>query len=84
MINRVPGRVTAVQQTLEGPQDVRADQWIKNFRADQYWIKEDSVQWSGHTTLSLIWWENERQLIDLDNFEEESGSWRSDGRRDWD
>lgn len=68
----------------QGPQDVRADQWIKNFRADQYWVKEDSVQWSGHTTLSLIWWENERQLIDLDNFDEESGSWRSDGRRNWD
>ena len=25
-----------------GPQDKRADQWIKNFRADQYWVKEDS------------------------------------------
>jgi hypothetical protein len=26
----------------------------------------------------------ESQLIDLANFEEENGSWRSDGRRDWD
>jgi hypothetical protein len=67
----------------EGPHDVRADQWIKNFRAEQYWVKEDSILWSGGTALSLIWWENERQLIDLDNFEEESGSWRSDGRRNW-
>lgn len=68
----------------QGPLDVRADQWIKNFRADQYWIKEDSILWSGHTVLSLIWWENERQLIDLDDFEEERDSWRSDKRRDWD
>jgi hypothetical protein len=67
-----------------GPQDVRADEWIKNTRSDQYWIKEDTIMWSGGTTLSLIWWENERQLIDLDNYQEESGSWRSDGRRDWD
>lgn len=67
-----------------GPHDVRADEWVKNFRADQYWIKEDTIMWSGGTTLSLIWWEDERQLVDLDNYEEESGSWRSDGRRDWD
>lgn len=66
-----------------GPHDIRADEWIKNFRADQYWIKEDSLIWSGGATLSLLWWEDERQLIDLDNFEEETGSWRSDRRRDW-
>jgi hypothetical protein len=66
----------------QGPLNVRADQWIKNFRADQYWIKEDSILWTGHTVLSLIWWEDERQLIELDEFEEERDSWRSDGRRD--
>jgi hypothetical protein len=69
---------------VEGPEDIRADQWIKNFRADRYWIKEDSILWSNRTVLSLIWWEDESQLIDLDNFEEESGSWRSDGKRNWD
>lgn len=67
-----------------GPQDVRADHWIKNFRADQYWIKEDSILWTNQSVLSLIWWEDESQLIDLDNFEEETGSWRSDKKRNWD
>jgi len=85
-----PGQWTHASAILSGKSrgsgthDVRADEWIKNFRADQYWIKEDSILWSGGTALTLIWWENERQLIDLDNFEEESGSWRSDGKRDWD
>jgi hypothetical protein len=85
-----PGQWTHASGILSGksrasvPHDVRADEWIKNFRADQYWIKEDTIIWSGGTTLSLIWWENEKQLIDLDNYEEEIGSWRSDGRRDWD
>jgi hypothetical protein len=67
-----------------GPQDKRADQWIKNFRADQYWVKEDSQLWINQSVLSLIWWEDESQLIDQENFEEESGSWRSDRRRNWD
>jgi len=67
-----------------GPHDVRADEWIKNFRADQYWVKEDSIMWSSGTTLSLIWWEDERQPKELDDFKEESGSWRTDGRRNWD
>jgi len=75
----IQGRVAA-----SGPQDRRADQWIKNFRADQYWVKEDSMLWANQSVLSLIWWEDESQLIDQENFEEESGSWRSDRKRDWD
>ena len=62
----------------------RTDQWIKNFRADQYWVKEDSRRWSNHSVLSLIWWEDESQLIDQENLEQESGSWRSDRKRNWD
>ena len=43
-----PGQSTQAAALLQGrnagagPQDRRADQWIKNFRADQYWVKEDS------------------------------------------
>jgi len=85
-----PGQVTQAAAFLnrrpqaKGSQDVRADRWIKNFRADRYWLKEDSIQWTNQSVLSLIWWEDESQLIDLDAFEEESGSWRSDGKRNWD
>jgi hypothetical protein len=85
-----PGRLTAATTLLQGrssaagPQDKRADQWIKNFRADRYWVKEDSKLWANQSVLSLIWWEDEAQLIDQENFEEESGSWRSDGRRNYD
>jgi IrrE N-terminal-like domain len=85
-----PGHSTRAVALLQGrnpglgPQDKRADQWIKNFRADQYWVKEDSQLWTNQSVLSLIWWEDESQLIDQENFEEESGSWRSDRRRNWD
>lgn len=56
-----------------GPQDRWVDQWIKNFRADQHWVKEDAKLWASQSILSLIWWEDESQLIDQENFEEESG-----------
>jgi len=85
-----PGQSTQAAALLQGrnpglgPQDRRADQWIKNFRADQYWVKEDSQLWTNQSVLSLIWWEDESQLIDQENFEEESGSWRSDRRKNWD
>lgn len=85
-----PGQSTVAAALLQGrtstsgPQDKRAEQWIKNFRADQYWVKEDSITWANQSVLSLIWWEDESQLIDQENFEEESGSWRSDRKRDWD
>jgi hypothetical protein len=85
-----PGHSTQAAALLLGrnpglyPQDKRADQWIKNFRPDQYWVKEDSQLWTNQSVLSLIWWEDESQLIDQENFEEESGSWRSDRKRNWD
>ncbi len=85
-----PGQSTHAAELLNrrdltmGPRKVGAEQWIKNFRADQYWLKEDSIPWVNQSVLSLVWWEDESQLIDLENFQEESASWRSDGRRNWD
>jgi hypothetical protein len=75
-----PGETTQATALLQGRvaaagrQDKRTDQWIKNFRADQYWVKEDSRLWSNNSVLSLIWWEDESQLIDQENLEQESGS----------
>jgi Zn-dependent peptidase ImmA (M78 family) len=63
--------------------DVRCDNWINHPRADHYWIKEDSLRLKDGTVLSLLWWEDEQQLLDLDEYEERTGSKRSDGRTDW-
>ena len=48
------------------------------------WVKEDPIPWINQSVLSVVWWENESQLIDLDSFDEKSASRRSDGRRNWD
>lgn len=66
------------------PTDVRCDHWINHPRADRYWIKEDSLRLSEGSVLSLLWWEDEKQLIDLDEYEERLGTQRSDRRENWD
>lgn len=67
-----------------GPVDIRADHWINHPRADRYWLKESSLRLKEGTVLTLLWWEDEQQLIDLDEYEERTGGWRSDGRTNWD
>ncbi len=66
------------------PKDVRSDHWINHPRADRYWIKEDSIRLNEGSTLSLLWWEDEKQVLDLDEYEESMGTRRSDGRENWD
>jgi len=67
----------------KGPTDVRCDHWINHPRAERYWIKEDSLRLKEGTVLSLLWWEDERQLLDLDEYDEQRGTTRSDGRTNW-
>lgn len=66
------------------PKDVRCDHWINHPRADRYWIKEDSLRLKEGSVLSLLWWEDEKQLLDLDEYEERQGTERSDRRENWD
>jgi hypothetical protein len=67
-----------------GPTDVRCDHWINHPRADQYWIKEDSLRLKEGSVVSLLWWDDEKQLIDLDDYEDNLGTRRSDRRTNWD
>src|SRR5689334_295519 len=67
----------------ESPQDVRCNEWINHPRADRYWIKEDSIMLRERTVLSLLWWEDEQQILDQEEYEERRFSERSDRRKDW-
>lgn len=67
-----------------GPVEIRADQWINHPLADQYYIKEDSVRVTSSLVLVLLWWEDERQLIDFAEWEERQAARRSDARFDRD
>jgi hypothetical protein len=48
-----------------GPTDVQADSWIDHPRSQWYEVVEDSVLVSAWAVLTLLWWKNEKQLLDL-------------------
>jgi hypothetical protein len=84
-----PGENTLAQalrsrKLVSGPRDIRCDQWIKHPMAYKYWIKEDSILLRDGTVLSLLWWEDERQLLDQEQYEERRFAERSDRKRNWD
>jgi hypothetical protein len=51
--------------TGEGPVDVYADGWFDIRNADRYEVREDSIRISDRFVLSLLWWKDERQILEL-------------------
>jgi hypothetical protein len=67
-----PGRNTVAGELLRtsgtsslGPQAVQADGWLTHPRAEWYELMEDSVRFRDGSILSLLWWKNEKQIVDL-------------------
>jgi hypothetical protein len=48
------------------PVDVQADGWFTHPRSRYYSIREDSIKVSDDLVLSLLWWKDEQQLLDLE------------------
>jgi Zn-dependent peptidase ImmA (M78 family) len=86
-----PGRHTLAHEFLasgasvavDGSIDVYADEWISLEGSDAYSIHEESLVVAGGLVLSVLWWKDEKQLIDLDEALERRASRRSDGRDEW-
>ena len=51
--------------------DVQADGWIDHPRSKYYSLREHSIVISTDLILSLLWWQDERQLLDLEEEESE-------------
>jgi IrrE N-terminal-like domain len=62
--------------------EVRSDAWFNHRNAQNYWVHEDSLLLADGVILTLLWWKDETQLIDIDREIEERGAWRSDFRPD--
>lgn len=83
-----PGDGSIAYELLRGntlatsPSDVGAAEWVTHWDAERYWVREDSLLIRDGVVLTLLWWRDESQLIDLDNAEENRGSGRSDFRED--
>jgi hypothetical protein len=67
-----PGAYTAAHELLrgtttnEGPTDIQADGWITHPDSRRYLLREDSIRIGDHYALSLLWWKDEQQLLDLE------------------
>lgn len=48
------------------PVEVYADSWIAHPDSHKYEIIEDSIKVSGDLVITLLWWKDERQLLDLE------------------
>jgi len=49
-----------------GPLDLGADGWFSHRDSVHYAIREDSISITDDLVLTLLWWKDERQLLDLD------------------
>lgn len=67
-----PGAYTCAYDLLrgssaaEGPTDVQSDGWISHPGARRYSLREDSVRIGHGLVLSILWWKDESQLLDLE------------------
>jgi Zn-dependent peptidase ImmA (M78 family) len=69
-----PGAYTCAYDLLRGepsedigPTDVQADGWMTHPESRQYTICEDSEALGNGYVLSLLWWKDERQLLDIES-----------------
>jgi hypothetical protein len=52
--------------------NVSADAWVTHPESWRYTVKEDSMVIGPGMVLSLIWWQNEQQILDLDEENEDA------------
>ena len=60
--------------------DVRADKWFEVRNAEQYYVRESCFRNGPDSVITLLWWEEEAQIIDLQEEEERNAARRSDWR----
>lgn len=64
----------------EGPADVRADKWFDVHKSDRYYIRESCFRNGPDSVITILWWEDEAQIIDLEEEDERNAARRSDWR----
>lgn len=89
--NGSPGRETAAfdlhrnaAAAAQGPIDVNAAQWVTHPNAGRYVVTEDSIRSSSGLVLTLLSWQDERQLLDLDDEQQEEDDEAHRDRSDFD
>jgi len=80
-----PGPDTFAHDILSGAEkeaagEVRASAWFEHEIADRYQLNEHAICGFQDRVLSLLWWKNEKMLLDLDDYEERRAAKRWDDR----
>jgi hypothetical protein len=78
----VTGSMFADSSLFEDSDDVRADHWFNVERSEKYYIRESCFRTGPDSVVTLLWWEDERQIIDLNEADERRSEGRFDGRRE--
>jgi hypothetical protein len=74
----VTGQMLSDPYATEAEGDVRADRWFEHPKADRYYLRESCFRIRDESTISILWWEDEKQIIDLEEEEELRASRRAD------
>lgn len=83
-----PSQQTVTAQMLQHPgltqlsAEVRADHWFSAYHSERYYIRESCLRVGKDAILTLIWWEDEQQLIDIADAEDRRAARRSDWRHE--
>jgi len=64
----------------EVAEDVRADKWFDVQNSDRYYVRESCFRNGPDSVIAILWWEDEAQIIDLEEEEELNEARRSDWR----
>jgi len=77
-----PNTETHAHEILSGADEdasgeVLASAWFDHPLSERYYIEEHSIRGFESCCLTLLWWKQERMLIDLDNFEESRAARKS-------
>jgi hypothetical protein len=62
----------------EDSDDTRTDHWFDIDRSERYYIRESCFRTGPDSVLTLLWWEDEKQLIHLAEADERRDSRRFD------
>ena len=80
-----PGKGTVTERFLSNKfeqevDDVRTDKWFGVRNADRYYVRESCFTSGPESVVTLLWWEDEAQIIDLEREEENNAARRAGWR----
>lgn len=79
-LETVTGGMFADGSLTEDSDDTRADHWFDVERSERYYLRESCFRTGPDSVVTLLWWEDEKQLIHLAEGDERRAGRRFDGR----